>query len=83
MSLCVLFCFLRVCLCTILLHSLRLNILNEPVVFGYDPNKWYQSDGRLVRRHVQTYRLQLLSVEVEDERHARVQRPLVAGAVRR
>ena len=50
---------------------------------GNNPNKWFQSDGGLVWRHVQTYRLQLLSVEGEDERHACVHRPLAPDAVRR
>ena len=50
---------------------------------SYVPNKWYQSDGRPIRLHVQTYRLQLLRVEVEDVGHVRVQRPLAIGVVRR
>ena len=57
--------------------------MSQPVVAGNNPNKWYQSNGELVWQYVQTYQLQLLSVEVEDERHARVQRSLAAGAVQR
>ena len=44
---------------------------------------WFKKYGRFVGRHVQAHHLQLLSVEVEDERHARVQRPLVVIAVQR
>ena len=46
---------------------------------------WYQSkqeNGRVIRKHAQAHRLQLPSVEVEDEGHARGQRSLAAGTVR-
>ena len=49
---------------------------------GFDPNNWYQSDGRLIRQHVQVNQLQLLYVEVEDARHAGVQRLIVVSTIR-
>ena len=47
--------------CDYLSRSLHLHTYtSQPVVAGRNPNKWYQSNGGLVRRHVQTDRLQLL-----------------------
>ena len=40
-----------------------------------------KENGRFIRWNVQADQLQLLNVEVEDERHARVQRPMVATIV--